>query len=133
MNNPGNAAYHLLSHIIATSTEEGRARCYGILKKLPPTLATFDLLIRLMKDQTPISPWQNGKPPIDASQASINAGTVGYLVRAECLLHFADHCDAAIQSMEIEEGAIEGSMIELDPGGTCALAIQHVGTEHATK
>ena len=28
--------------------------------------------------------------------------------------------------MEIEEGAIDGSNVELDPGGTCALAIQHV-------
>jgi hypothetical protein len=123
MNNSGNAAYNLLTHIIATSTDEGRARCYSILKNLPPTLATFDLLIRLIKDQTPVIPWQNGRPPTDARG---NGETVGYLVRLECLLHFADHCDAVIQSMEIEEGAIEGSTVELDPGGTCALAIQHV-------
>jgi hypothetical protein len=128
MNNPGNASYHLLTHIIATSTDEGRARCYAVLKNLPPTLATFDLLIRLIKDQTPVIPGQNGRSPPGARRASVNGKTVGYLVRLECLLHFADHCDAVIQSMEIGEGAIEGSTVELDPGGPCALAIQHVSS-----
>lgn len=126
MNNPGNAAFHLLTHVIATSTDEGRARCYTILKQLSPTLANFDLWIRLIKDQTPVAPWRDGKPPIGNGEASKNGSTVGYLVRLEGLAHFADHCDAAIQSMEIEEGAVDGSTVELDPGGACALAIQHV-------
>lgn len=124
-NNPGNASFHLFDHIIATSTDEGRTRCYKILKKLAPTLSNFDLWIRLIKDQRAVVPWFDGKP--SAEQVNLQRETVGYFVRSECLVQFVDHCDAAIQSMEIEEGATEGSNVELDPGGTCALALQHVG------
>ncbi|KIM29231.1 hypothetical protein M408DRAFT_121046 [Serendipita vermifera MAFF 305830] len=113
--------FHSESWRVSSPTTQGMPHI--IYSKLSPTLANFDLWIRLIKDQTPVAPRQDGK--LSNGPASPSGETVGYVIRLECLIRFVDHCDAAIQSMEIEEGATEGSNVELDPGGTCALAIQH--------
>lgn len=123
-NNPGNIAYRLLSRIIAAAADEGREACWTVLRDLPPTLANLDLVTRLLRDATVV------EISFEASPLAQNGTTetVGGLTRRHVLNSFLEHCVLVIEHMEVEERGTgtDGRTVELDPGGTCAIAIQHV-------
>lgn len=116
-NNPGNTSHRLLSHIIIAADERGKETCWNILKKLSPALANFDLITRLLRDDTQIEKSQLFQP-----------NTVGKEIQENVLNPFLEHCDAAIEHLEAEERSFsgDGRLLELDPQGQCGIAVQHV-------
>jgi len=82
----------LLTGPYSSSNPQGLARYLDVLKHLPPTLPTFDLLGRLLRDPTPVT-----------DQTTGGSTTVADLVRLEVLGWFIHECINWLDDAEREE------------------------------
>ena len=90
-NNPS-LAYPLLNALLAADSEQGPDTYLDVLRHLPPTLPSFDLMGRLLRDTTTITDVATG-----------GRTTIADLVRTDVLGWFIHDCVSWLDRAEQDE------------------------------